>query len=104
MQTFKFLRPGALLACCTLLLLAVACKDDDDSNASANNQHINDWILTNMQDWYLWNDELPTNTNKNLAPDEYFSSLLYDGDRFSWIQDDYEDLLKSLQGISKEAG
>ncbi|MBT1707787.1 PDZ domain-containing protein [Fulvivirgaceae bacterium PWU5] len=104
MQTFKFLRPGALLACCALLLLAVACKDDDDSNASANNRHVNDWILTNMQDWYLWNDELPTNTNKNLAPDEYFSSLLYDGDRFSWIQDNYLELLNSLQGISKEAG
>ncbi|MBT1685826.1 S41 family peptidase [Dawidia soli] len=103
MQTFKFPRPGALLACCALLLVAVACQDDD-SNTSDNNQHVNDWILENMQAWYLWNDELPTETNKNLAPADYFSSLLYDGDRFSWIQDNYQELLNSLQGVSKEAG
>jgi carboxyl-terminal processing protease len=103
MQTFKFLRPVALLASCALVLLAVACKDDNDGG-NANNQHVNDWILENMQAVYLWNDDLPTKTNKNLDPSDYFESLLYDGDRFSWIQDNYQDLLNSLQGISKEAG
>lgn len=101
MQIFKFLRPAALLACYSLLFLAVACKDDDDNS---NNQHVNDWILENMQAVYLWNDALPTKTNKSLDPSDYFESLLYDGDRFSWIQDNYQDLLNSLQGISKEAG
>jgi carboxyl-terminal processing protease len=101
MQTFKFRRPAALLACCALVLLAVACKDDD---GNSNNQHVNDWILENMQAVYLWNDELPTKTNKNLDPSEYFESLLYDGDRFSWIQDNYQELLNALQGITKEAG
>jgi C-terminal processing protease CtpA/Prc len=42
--------------------------------------------------------------DKNQAPDDFFQSLLTDDDRFSWIQDNYQDLLNSLQGISKEAG
>lgn len=68
------------------------------------NEQVNSWILENMKFWYLWNDELPATTNKNLAPEPYFKSLLHEDDRFSWIQSNYQELLNSLQGISKEAG
>jgi carboxyl-terminal processing protease len=68
------------------------------------NEHVNSWILENMEYWYFWNDELPASTDKNLDPESYFNSLLHQDDRFSWIQSNYKELLNSLQGISKEAG
>ena len=68
------------------------------------NNYVNSWILENMQYWYLWNNELPSTTDKNLDPASYFKSLLHKEDRFSWIQTNYQELLNSLQGISKEAG
>lgn len=68
------------------------------------NAHVNSWILENMQYWYLWNEEIPSTTDATLDPESYFKSLLHGEDRFSWIQPNYEDLLNSLQGISKEAG
>jgi C-terminal processing protease CtpA/Prc len=80
-----------------------ACKDDDPSPANEN-EYVNNWILENMQAWYYWEDQLPSSPDKNLAPPDFFESLLADEDRFSWIQEDYEELLNSLQGINKEAG
>jgi carboxyl-terminal processing protease len=93
----------------TLILLLFAlvssCSQDDDASPdTAANTHVNDWILENMEFWYLWNNELPASPDKTKAPDEFFQSLLSDDDRFSWIQDDYQELLNSLQGITKEAG
>ncbi len=92
-----------------LVLLVSACKDENDpapatTTTTTSNTKVNDWILENMKFWYLWNDELPSSPDKTLAPDEFFKSLLAKEDRFSWIQDNYQELLNSLQGISKEAG
>ncbi len=98
-----------------LLLLLVSCHDDDivprnpldelpKVAENEANQYVNSWVLENMQFWYLWNDELPANADKNLDPESYFKSLLSDEDRFSWIQPNYTELLNSLQGISMEAG
>ncbi len=60
-----------------------------------------------MSFWYLWNSYIPSGTNSSLNPDKYFESLLYsmanDGDRFSWIQDNFMELLNSLSGVVKEA-
>jgi carboxyl-terminal processing protease len=96
---------------CTLIVALLfgvsSCDDDDELNpgvVNENNAHVNDWILENMDFWYLWSNELPGAPDKNQAPDDFFQSLLSDDDRFSWIQDNYKDLLNSLQGISKEAG
>jgi C-terminal processing protease CtpA/Prc len=91
------------------LLFLVACKDDEDpvpvsEITNATNSHINSWIYENMSYWYLWNDQLPENADKNVDPESYFNSLLYSDDRFSWIQDNYQELLNALQGISREAG
>ncbi len=91
----------------SLLLLVSACDQDDDPSpglVNEDNAHVNEWIYDNMKFWYLWSNELPANPDKNSNPDEFFQSLLSDDDRFSWIQENYQDLLNSLQGISKEAG
>lgn len=87
--------------------LFTSCREDDPVPARVpdeGNQYVNSWILENMQFWYLWNDQLPDATDKNQDPKTYFESLLYKEDRFSWIQDDYTELLRSLQGISQEPG
>jgi carboxyl-terminal processing protease len=87
----------------------VSCKEDEvlsgnNNVVSAENQYVNKWILQNMQDWYLWNAELPSDNDENLDPSEYFSELLSAEDRFSWLQPNYEELINSLQGINKEGG
>jgi len=99
-----------------ILLLAVSCGDEEvlpvkqvekqvpAAIKSEANHYVNSWILENMQYWYLWNEHIPTTVDKNLDPESYFEALLSDEDRFSWIQSNYEELLNSLQGISKEAG
>jgi carboxyl-terminal processing protease len=87
-----------------LLFFTVASCREDDPSPGSQNAKVNDWILENMQFWYLWNEQLPGNPDKNTDPESFFESLLVSEDRFSWIQDDYQELLNSLQGISKEAG
>jgi C-terminal processing protease CtpA/Prc len=65
---------------------------------------VNDWILDNMQLYYLWNLQIPAKTNKTLSPPDYFKSLLSPEDRFSWIQEDFTELMEMLSGVTKEAG
>ena len=104
----------ALLFAYTLL----ACSDKSDKGPDINpepseeirkNRYVNKWILENMELWYLWNDKIPTNVNLTQNPEDFYNSLLYkhgsvEGDRFSWIQENFVDLLNSLSGVVKEAG
>lgn len=98
-----------LLAIAIIFLLAT-CKDDEvtPSNTTATteeNKYVNNWILENMKFWYLWNNKIPSNPDLTEAPADFFESLLYTSeDRFSWIQENYQELLNSLQGVSKEGG
>lgn len=86
---------------CVTLIAMLACSDDDNSNKY---KYVNDWIYENMELYYLWNTDLPSSPGKSKAPDKFFNSLLSEEDRFSWIQEDYLELLNSLQGVNKEAG
>lgn len=89
----------------TVLLIAALTVGCDKNEDPANpNDHVNSWILENLQFWYYWNSSLPTDPNKSQEPEPFFNSLLNSADRFSWIQDNYKELLNSLQGISKEPG
>ena len=105
--TIAFLHTLLSTLILALSIVVSSCDEDDGLNPRSvddNNVYVNNWILENMEFWYLWSNELPGAPNKNQAPDDFFQSLLSDDDRFSWIQDNYQDLLNSLQGISKEAG
>lgn len=82
-------------------------NDNDRNVANAANQYVNDWIYEQMSTYYLWDSYIPSvlalNFNEN--PEDFFYSLLYKykqtgGDRFSWIQENYVDLLSSLSGVS----
>jgi len=91
----------------SLLALAIfvgfsSCRDDDEPEGP--NDYVNNWIYSTMETWYYWNEELPDNPDKSPAPDVFFKSLLNTEDRFSWIQENYQELLNSLQGVNKEGG
>lgn len=70
------------------------------------NEYVNNWIYDEMSIYYLWNDKITKSPNFSLKPDKFFDSLLNkynktsnpDGDRFSWIQEDYAELQQSLSG------
>lgn len=70
--------------------------------------YVNEWIYDEMSIYYLWTDKLPKSPDYSLIPSKFFTSILYtynatsnpDGDRFSWIQESYVDLLNSLSGVS----
>ncbi len=105
-QLLKPLNPRDLFVWLFVLAAFASCKEDEPTPAApkTENQKINAWILEEMDFWYLWNTSLPADPNDELTPPTFFESLLHSEDRFSWIQDDYDELLKSLQGINKEAG
>ncbi len=46
---------------------------------------VNDWIRTSMQENYLWNENVPANTDGSILPNAYFGSMLNDDDIFSYI-------------------
>lgn len=87
-----------------IVLFSFTACDSTNKEPAGENEHVNTWILENMNLYYLWNTSIPSSPSKSPAPDEFFESLLSDEDRFSWIQDNYIELLNSLQGINKEAG
>jgi len=99
----QFLKAGKRIALlwAALFLAAQGCNKEEGSE----HKHVNDWILDNMREVYLWNAHMQRKTNKNLYPSEYFGSLLHrEEDRFSWIQDDFLELMKYLSGVTTEAG
>lgn len=107
LNAWRFVFPVLL----PLIFIVASCKEEDlqpvsPETAITNEAHsyVNAWIYENMEYWYLWRDDLPESTDRNLDPETYFKNLLHQDDRFSWIQQDYNDLLNSLQGINKEAG
>ncbi len=88
------------------LLLLSGCKDDDNDTPSPfnPNQAVNDWIYENMDTYYLWTDQMPSNPDYTQEPEEFFGDLLFNQDRFSVIVPSYQDLINSLNGITLEAG
>ncbi|HYG03904.1 MAG TPA: S41 family peptidase [Chryseosolibacter sp.] len=94
----------------TLAIFAAACDNDKVEPANTEtppinkDEYVNNWILKNMQYYYYWNTRIQVNADKAQTPDQYFADLLVDQDRFSWIQDNYQELLNSLNGVSKEPG
>lgn len=103
------MKPIRLILGISLVALVMnACTPGEDVIGSDKNiKYVNTWIMNTLKDYYYWNDKLPDTSDKTLDPDKYFDSILYwydavtapDGDRFSWIENDYEKLKSSLSGI-----
>ncbi|MGA0211924.1 MAG: S41 family peptidase, partial [Flavobacteriaceae bacterium] len=88
--------------------------DSDDTAISLEGElQISDFIWQGLNYFYYWQEEIEAladsklNDQKTYAqfisenpdPDAFFDSLLHPDDRFSWIQDDYQELENTLQGI-----
>jgi carboxyl-terminal processing protease len=111
MKLTKFLFPAV---CLSLLISCKPAESEEDIIGSIdNNKYVNDWIMETLQTYYYWDSQLPKTTDLTLNPDAYFESVMYwydpvtapDGDRFSWIQENYTELLSSLSGVvSNEIG
>lgn len=85
----------------TAIIVIPACSDDEEG---VSNKYVNEWIYVNMDYFYYWTDDLPTYQKSSTDPEDYFNSLLSTEDRFSWIDNNFDKLIKSLSGINKEAG
>jgi len=108
-----------------LLLLAftlsflVSCNNNS-GRAPVGNDEINDFVWQGMNNFYLWQKEVPDLNDRFTtfqqiwdfyadfnSPRDVFNSLLYQPgtvDRFSWIVDDYVALENSFQGINVSNG
>ncbi len=81
----------------------ISCKDNEDDTNNSSNEAINKWIYDNMKQYYLWTDQMGSSPDYSLAPANFFKSILYSKeDRFSWIQDNYEDLMNELNGVENQ--
>ncbi len=103
------------------------CQDQDDVAVPANLQ-INDFVWKGLNQFYLWQADVPNLSDNKFAnqtelntflqgysqPESLFESLLYKPrslfpaaeavDRFSWIVDDYLELEGQLQGTTNNNG
>ena len=108
----------------TFLLFIVAftfqsCQDNDDVAPTANLE-VQDFIWKGLNQYYLWQADVPNLSDTRFAnqaalnsflsgypePETLFDALLVNEsiDRFSWIVDDYLELEGQLQGTTKNNG
>lgn len=96
-----------------------SCQDNDDIAPPASLE-IQDFIWKGMNQYYLWQADVPNLSDDRFAdqtalnsflrgypvPEELFAALRVSSsiDRFSWIVDDYLELEGSLQGTTKNNG
>ena len=80
-------------------------EPDPEPNKPSANAYVNSWIYDEMSFFYLWDIPSYRRVNFELYPEDFFESILYkrgakDGDRFSWIQEDFVELLDLLSGVT----
>jgi len=69
-----------------LLFIFTACNKDDDNEDKQEEITVVEVLDQIMEEWYLWNDELPTlNTSNYSNLNNYFNDLLVDQDKWSFI-------------------
>ncbi|WP_260258253.1 S41 family peptidase [Elizabethkingia meningoseptica] len=94
-----------LLLCYTVLITTLySCRSDEDMlnvYPAGSNEQVNQWMLKTMQKYYLWTDKIPSQTNLNQNPKDYFKSLLSKDDKFSVAikKDDPETIPQSVRSL-----
>ncbi|MDG1761157.1 MAG: S41 family peptidase [Flavobacteriaceae bacterium] len=110
---------GIKILLVALLLSLSNCKDrDDDYKPIDESLEIKDFVWKGLNYYYYWqtdvndladnrfstSEDYTSYLKKYTGPEELFDALLYPGDRFSWIVDDYEVLENALNGITQSNG
>jgi carboxyl-terminal processing protease len=92
-----------------LIISIIRCSKDETIVAPvAVNEFskINNFIEEKMSVYYFWNEEMPDIDPENEDdPEVYFNKLLKNpDDRWSFITDDYQELVNYFSGIRKSTG
>jgi C-terminal processing protease CtpA/Prc len=87
-------------------VVAFSCKKDDPEPEPTENEILIDWVWDVMTDVYYWAEEVDRNLypTEETDPKAFFESLLNEEDRFSWIADDYQELVNSFNNITLSNG
>ena len=107
-------------------LFLLSCDKDDDGgiqngdtpDPTANDVTIQNFMWQAMNLWYFWQDQVPDLKDDRFTtdqeyteflqsesdPETFLRGLLFDDDRFTFWNEDFETLLNSLSGISKSNG
>ncbi|MBV7440766.1 PDZ domain-containing protein [Weeksellaceae bacterium TAE3-ERU29] len=106
----------------SIVFIITSCISNDDSSRHSRTDtgEINDFVWKGLNSWYYWQKDVPAladnafsseadynNYINSKTPDKLFYNLLYkyqEVDRYSWIVDDLDKLLKQFSGISKSSG
>lgn len=86
MEKLIFRSFGFCLMFAGLLLMNGCRKDPVSFRLSADNQ----WILDSMNVYYFWKDQLPKAPKDQSNASQFFKSVLYSADRFSYLDDPAE--------------
>ena len=101
-----------------LSLFVLSCSNDDDGNVPVSTV-TQDFMWRAMNQWYFWqadvadlaDDRFSTEAEYNsylqsyTDPESFFlETLLFEEDRFSFENENYEELVSSLSGISQSNG
>jgi C-terminal processing protease CtpA/Prc len=78
-----------------VLALLISCEKDDLKKEKQQRLHVNEFIAEAMDYYYLWNDQIPNiRPDNSTDPNEYFKSLLYKDDIWSYITDDKDTFME----------
>lgn len=98
-------------------MLAVGCNNDDESPVSADIV-VQNFMWRAMNQWYFWQGEVPNLADDRFTtqseyeaflaatpdPENFYNSIQFVEDRFSFSNEDYTALVNNLNGISKSNG
>ncbi len=111
------------LSLVALLMVLSSCESDLDGAAfnqpiQQNNVVVQNFMWLAMNQWYFWQDQVPDLADDRFATDEeyitflretpdpmaFIQNLQFEEDRFTFFDDDFEDLLNRLSGIRTSNG
>lgn len=100
--------------------LVISCDKNDDNplNPTSGDVTVQNFMWNAMNDWYFWQAEVPDLADDRFAnnevyteflqatpdPLDFYNSIQFIEDRFSFSNEDYNTLVNSLNGISKNNG
>jgi carboxyl-terminal processing protease len=109
-KPFRVHHKAVLGVVALLLVLTVGCHKEDDIAGEivpAEIRSVNNYIKESMDNFYLWNEFIPGNINpdRESDPEIYFDKILYKlEDKWSYITDDYQELINHFSGIEYSFG
>ncbi|MDR2026335.1 MAG: hypothetical protein LBQ01_02095 [Prevotellaceae bacterium] len=89
-----------ILAC--LFLMLSCCENKHETVVLSDYEVINSWIADNMEQYYLWNDQIDMQgENRGESPSHFFAKAIIPGDKCSYIVSNFKPLLSELSDNRK---